>query len=83
MSYEHREGQGSLFRNELKDPDSKQPDYRGILMVGGKVWEIAGWKKEGAKGTFLSLKGQEPRAKQDERKPSNAHGLEDDSPLPF
>lgn len=82
MAYEHREGQGSLFRNELKDPDSKQPDYRGTLMLDGKVWEIAGWKKEGAKGTFLSLKGQEPREKE-KPKTKTAQGLEDDSPLPF
>ena len=67
MSYEHREGSGSLFRNELKDSE-KQPDYRGTLMVAGKVWEIAGWKKEGKKGTFLSLKAQEPREKEAPRK---------------
>lgn len=79
MSYEHREGSGSLFRNELKDND-KQPDYRGTLMVGGKVWEIAGWKKEGKKGTFLSLKGQEPRQGKPDK---TAHGLRDDDPLPF
>jgi uncharacterized protein (DUF736 family) len=72
-----REGQGSLFRNELKDSD-KQPDYRGSLMIGGKVWEIAGWKKEGKKGTFLSLKAQEQR-QQD--KPKGAHGLESDIPF--
>ena len=79
MSYEHREGSGSLFRNELKDSE-KQPDYRGTLMVAGKVWEIAGWKKEGKKGTFLSLKAQEPRDKPDR---GRAESIKDEDPLPF
>jgi hypothetical protein len=81
MSYEHREGQGSLFRNELKDPDSKQPDYRGTIMLAGKVWEIAGWKKEGAKGTFLSLKGQEPREKQEAKPKDRIEDMPDDIPF--
>lgn len=66
MAYEHREGQGALFRNEKKESE-KHPDYKGTIMLGGQVYEIAGWKKEGSKGTFLSLKGQEPREKQKDR----------------
>lgn len=61
MAYEMREGGGNLFKNELKDAEA-QPDYRGSIMLGGVVYEIAGWKKEGKKGTFLSLKGQLPRS---------------------
>lgn len=65
MAYEHREGQGALFRNDKKDSD-KHPDYKGTIMLGGVVYEIAGWKKDGTKGTFLSLKGSLPREKKRE-----------------
>jgi uncharacterized protein (DUF736 family) len=77
MTYEHREGGGALFKNDKKESD-KHPDYKGTIMLGGKVYQIAGWKKEGTKGTFLSLKGEEPR-QQD--KPKGAHGLESDIPF--
>lgn len=60
MSYEHKEGFGGLFKNDKKDSE-KQPDYKGSIMLNGVVYELAGWKKEGAKGTFLSLKGGKPR----------------------
>ena len=55
MAYEHREGSGSLFTNHKKEEGSSQPDYRGDAMVGGVLVEIAGWKKQGNNGTFLSL----------------------------
>lgn len=83
MSYEHKEGYGSIRKNTLKDEGSQQPDYRGDIMLDGKVWEIAGWIKQGKAGSFLSLKGQEPREKQDAPRPKakTAHDIEDDIPF--
>ncbi len=52
---------GVLFKNDKKEPGSKQPDYRGKCEIGGKVLEIAAWIREGEKGKFMSLKFQEPR----------------------
>ncbi len=49
---------GILSRNDLKDPGSKQPDYKGDLNVGGVEYRLAGWttaRKNGS-GFFLSLK---------------------------
>lgn len=54
MAWEHKEGSGSLFKNDKKGND-KAPDYRGDLMVGGVLMEIAAWLKEGKNGKFLSL----------------------------
>jgi hypothetical protein len=76
MAFEMREGGGNLFKNDLKDSGSQQPDYRGSIMLGGVVYEIAGWKKEGKKGTFLSLKGQLPREK-------DAKGPREGDRIPF
>ena len=58
MAYEPKEGSGALFKNTKKEEGSKQPDYRGDLMVGGVVYEIAGWIKNTGKGPFLSLNGK-------------------------
>ncbi len=55
MAYEHREGQGALFRNNKGD-NEKRPDMRGTVMVGGVVYRISAWEKDGARGRFLSLK---------------------------
>ena len=88
MAYEHREGSGSLFTNHKKEEGSSQPDYRGDAMVGGVLVEIAGWRRQGNGGTFLSLNikpKQEQRPQQEAPKPqasgSKFDALEDD--LPF
>jgi len=62
MAYELRDGSGSIFRNEKKQPGERTPDYRGDAMVNGQRVEIAAWVKESATGKkFLSLKFSEPR----------------------
>lgn len=66
MAYELREGQGSIFPNRKKEPGSKQPDWRGDALVNGVVMEVAGWSKEGAKGSFLSLSIKPKQERQDD-----------------
>ena len=65
MSNYDNSNSGVLFQNDKKG-NEKAPDYKGKLNVNGKDYEIAGWKREGKTGTFLSLKIQEPKAKQPE-----------------
>lgn len=81
MAYEHREGYGAVFK-ETEKKNEKAPDYKGNIMLGGVVYEIAGWKKEGGKGTFLSLKGQLPRQQQ-ESKPKSKFVPDDADSIPF
>ena len=58
MSYQHKEGYGSLFRNKKKESE-KQPDMRGDCMYKGEELEIAVWTKTDKNGgRFLSLKIQ-------------------------
>lgn len=66
MAFEHKEGYGALFK-ELEKKSANGPDYRGNVMVAGQVYELAGWIKQGAKGSFLSLKAQLPREQQEKR----------------
>ncbi len=54
MAFEHKDGHGSLFRNDKGD-NPLRPDYKGSAKINGVDVEIAGWLKDGKNGKFLSL----------------------------
>lgn len=54
MPYESKDGSGALFAND-KGSNTSRPDWRGDLMVGGVLYEVAGWVKDGRNGKFISL----------------------------
>lgn len=55
-NYQPKEGTGSLFKNEKKTAEN-QPDYKGNFMLGGTLYEVAGWVKDSKTGKkFVSLK---------------------------
>lgn len=57
MSFELKDGQGNLFKNDKGD-NAKRPDYRGELRAGGKTYKLSAWIKDGAKGKFMSINAQ-------------------------
>lgn len=76
--FEHRNGSGTLFPNDYKEA-SNHPDYKGELKTPeGKVYEVAGWVKQGQKGDFISLNIQEPYVKKD-----NGNDIPDNNNFPF
>ena len=76
--YEHKEGNGSIFKQSSK-PSENSPEYRGTIMINGDVYELAGWVKQGNTGAFLSL-----RAKLKEgEKPKPKESAEEEDSLPF
>lgn len=58
MAYELMDGQGLLFSEEAQ---GNRPNYRGRLMINGKLIKLVGWTKQGKRGTFISLKVDEPK----------------------
>lgn len=83
MAFEQREGSGNLFTNDKRGSD-KAPDRRGEIMLGGTVWELAGWIKDGKNGKFLSLSGKPKAAeasKPAQPKPQAADYFDDDIPF--
>lgn len=57
MAFEHKDGQGSLFKNDKKT--GNQPDYRGTATIDGRAKRISAWIKDGKNGKFLSLSIQD------------------------
>ena len=86
-NFQQKPGFGSLFRN--KKESDKQPDYRGDACTPkGEQIRIAGWlKKDKNDKTYLSLKIEEPREKQEgilakvETRPSRAADFDDEVPF--
>ncbi len=60
MAFELKEGQGTLFAND-KEGNDKRPDRRGELNIGGTVYRLSGWIKQGKNGPWLSLSAELPR----------------------
>lgn len=80
MSYEHKIGNGSLFKNTNKTNEN-QPDYSGsIKLQDGKDQQIAAWIKEGTKGKFFSLKLSDPYVKPESNSVDTSQNSDD---LPF
>ena len=60
MAYEHKEGQGSLFKNDRQN--DRQPDFKGTILIGGTTYEIAAWNRTSQNGReYLSLQASLPR----------------------
>ena len=71
MAYEHKEGQGSLFRNAKQN--DKQPDLKGTILIGGVTYRVAGWERTSQNGTsFISLQAEPLQDVKSQRTPSQA-----------
>ena len=58
MAYQHKEGQGSLFKNEKQN--ERQPDFRGSIMLKGVTYNISAWNRTSQNGRqYLSLQAEE------------------------
>ena len=81
MAYELRDNSGTLFRNDKREKDS-QPNARGEAMIGGVLYEVAAWTKEGRNGRFqsLSFKEKEAGRERQDHKPKGGGMYERDDP---
>lgn len=65
MAFEHKEGTGTLFKNEKQN--DRQPDYRGTIVIQGTTYEIAAWERTSQRGSsYLSLQASLPRDRQEQ-----------------
>jgi|TARA_S200002703_G_scaffold124029_1_gene110063 uncharacterized protein (DUF736 family) len=72
---------GVSSNNDYKKAE-KQPDYTGKCTIDGKELRMAGWKRTGTNGEFVSWKFSEPQEAQlqPQTVPSNDDTQDD---LPF
>ena len=55
-NFEARVNSGALFANVQKQDGSRQPDYRGYLLVGEVRVQLAGWKRTSKSGgSYVSI----------------------------
>jgi len=58
MAFEHREGQGSLFKNDKKN--ERQPDFKGTIMIKGILYNVSAWSRTSQNGReYISLQAEE------------------------
>ncbi len=86
MAFEHRPGQGSLFVNNKKRPDKKDPDYDGrIMLPDGSLHWFTAWKKEDSAGqAFFSCQiGDACQVSAHSQAKGNGYQPQNDSDIPF
>lgn len=55
-NFEAKTNSGALFPNPKKQDGSRQPDYRGYLLVGDNRVQLAGWKRKSKAGAaYVSI----------------------------
>ncbi len=55
MAYEQRDNSGVLFSNDKRGNNDRAPNAKGKAMIGGKMYWVSAWTKNGNKGKFQSL----------------------------
>lgn len=80
MAYEHKDGSGTLFKADQKG-NERAPSFRGELMLGGTLYELAAWIKEGRSGKFFSLSAKPKKARPAEKDSGNIASMNSDIPF--
>lgn len=83
MSYEQRDNSGVLFKNEDRKTDN-HPNARGKAMIGGVMYYVDAWTKEGKNGKFQSLSFKRIEQAEAPKKPiasGSISEMEDDIPF--
>lgn len=86
MAFEQRELSGALFRNAMRTDENKQPNARGDCLIGGVLYEVSAWTKDGAKGKWQSLSfkvKQDKPAPKDKGQPFSSDDTMPDDGIPF
>jgi hypothetical protein len=88
MAYELKDNSGSIFRNEKREKDT-HPHGTGKCLIGGVLYYVSAWTKEGTNGRFQSLSfkpvetKQETEPSQNNRTRPAGNKYPDDQEIPF
>ena len=86
MGYEQRDNSGTIFKNDKREKDT-HPHGTGKAMIGGVMYYVSAWTKDGNNGKFQSLsfkpvEQQAPTQTRSNQRPEPASGSFDDE-IPF
>jgi hypothetical protein len=78
---------GAIFRNKRKEKEN-HPDRTGTCTIGGVEYWISGWMKEKNGEPYMSLsfkpkEAQQPREREEARKPAPPGRFDSDDQIPF
>ena len=82
MAFVLNDGQGTLFVADKKG-NEKRPDREGELNLGGTMYRVSGWLKEGKNGPWLSLKVEPKQMVQARRDPPQKPAEDFPDSIPF
>ena len=82
-----KDNSGNVFKNTFKEEGSKQPDYKGDVMVNGQVMKVSMWANKDKNGNpYFGLSFQSPeeiaKYSKDSSDATNPPTF-DDNDLPF
>jgi uncharacterized protein (DUF736 family) len=82
VSYEQKDGQGSLFKNKRKETDN-HPDYTGSVTINGVEHWLSAWIKTPKAGgeKYMSLSIGKPKAPRDNDQQREAAPFDDRIPF--
>jgi len=79
---ERRDGSGVLYpEREKKNP--KGPDFKGEILLEGRVYKLSAWKRESQYGTFLSLNWSQWKPPETKQFPAEVKPAPDGGDLPW
>jgi hypothetical protein len=83
-TYQKKDGDISVFINQSDNANA--PSWKGNLMLGGVEYQVALWRKQGAKGEFLAGSVQVRQQTAERPAPAQSFTIRpepDGSDLPF
>jgi hypothetical protein len=82
MASTPEEGKGVLFTSD-KRGNPKAPDYKGEVMIEGKIIKLSAWKRQSAYGELISLVHNTWKGGQAQQTYPREINHDDDNSVPF
>jgi len=80
MAYEHKDGRGSLFKNDRREKDT-HPHAKGSAKVGGVDYWVSAWTETGQDGSKYQSLAFTP--KEERSREADFPAQDNDEDIPF
>ena len=80
-NYQKKDGDISVFTNHSDNANA--PAWKGNLLLNGVEYQVALWRKQGAKGEFLAGNVQVKQQTAERPAPAQSYSRNESNDLPF